>query len=75
MDLTSGGTLTGISAPNLEVPCQFNEQAIIGMNYFVQDKLSINIVVQYLHISSACIYLPNNGVNTVGCFLGIQWFF
>lgn len=75
VDIGAGITLTGIRAPDLGAPYQFNEQAIIGVGYFVKDNLSINIAMQYLHISSAGIYTPNNGVNTVGCFLGVQWFF
>jgi hypothetical protein len=75
VDIGAGVTLTAIRAPDLGAPYEFNEQAIVGMNYFAQGNLSINIVMQYLHISSAGIYMPNNGVNTVGCFLGMQWFF
>jgi|GEM_PF-1988223 hypothetical protein len=33
------------------------------------------IVRQYLYVLPAGIYMPNNGVNTVGCFLGVQCFF
>ena len=75
VDIGAGVTLTGIRAPDLGAPYQFNEQAITGVSYFVKDNLSINIAMQYLHISSAGIYMPNNGVNTVGCFLGVQCFF
>ena len=75
IDLGGGVTLTEIRAPDLGGVFEFNEQGIIGLNYFVQDNLSINVAVQYLHVSSAYIYHPNNGVNTLGCFLGGQWLF
>lgn len=51
------------------------EEFRTGANYFVKDDLSINIAMQYLHLSSSAISMPNNGVNIVGCFLGVQWFF
>jgi lipid A 3-O-deacylase len=75
LDVGGGLSLTEIRAPDLGDAFQFNEQAIIGVNYFVKDNLSVNIGMQYLHLSSAAISMPNNGVNTVGCFLGVQWLF
>jgi len=75
VDIGAGLSVTEIREPDLGGAFQFNEQAIIGVNYFLKDNLSINIATQYLHVSSASIYMPNNGVNTVGCFLGVQWFF
>jgi lipid A 3-O-deacylase len=75
IDVGAGVSLTEIREPDLGGAFEFNLQAITGVNYFVQDKLSINIAIQYLHLSSAGIYKPNIGVNTVGCFLGVQWFF
>ena len=75
VDIGAGVSLTEIRAQDLGGAFQFNLQAITGANYFVKDNLSISIAMHYLHLSSAGIYLPNNGVNTVGCFLGVQWFF
>jgi lipid A 3-O-deacylase len=75
IDAGVGLSVTEIRGQDLGGAFQFNEQAIIGVNYFVKDNLSINIAMQYFHVSSASIYWPNNGVNTVGGFLGMQWFF
>jgi len=74
-DLGAGLSLTEIRGPDLGGAFEFNLQAVTGFNYFIKDNLSINIAMQYLHLSSASICMPNNGVNTVGCFLGVQWFF
>ena len=75
VDVGIGLTLTEIREPDLGAAFQFNDQANIGVNYFVKDNLGINIAVQYMHLSSAGISKPNKGVNTVGCFLGVNWFF
>ena len=75
VDVGIGLTLTEIREPDLGAAFQFNDQANIGVNYFVKDNLGINIAMQYLHLSSAGISSPNKGVNTVGCFLGVNWFF
>lgn len=75
VDIGAGITLTNIGAPDLGGPFEFNEQAIVGANYFMKDHLAINFYSQYMHVSSARIYHPNNGVNTIGCFGGIQWYF
>jgi len=75
IDMGVGLSVTEIRGQDLGGAFQFNEQAIIGANYFVKDNLSIHIAMQYLHVSSASIYNPNKGVNTVGCILGAYWFF
>jgi opacity protein-like surface antigen len=75
IDAGGGVLLTEIRGPDLGGAFEFNEQAIIGADYFLKDNWSINIAIQYLHISDAGIAMPNNGVNTVGAFLGAQWFF
>ena len=75
VDVGIGVSLTEIREPDLGADFQFNDQASIGVNYFVKDNLSINIAMQYLHISSAGISNPNKGVNTMGCFLGVNRFF
>jgi lipid A 3-O-deacylase len=75
IDSGAGVSLTAIRAPDLGGAFQFNLQALTGVNYFVKDDLSINIAMQYFHLSSSAISMPNNGVNTVGYFLGAQWFF
>ncbi len=75
IDAGVGVVLTEIRGEDLGGVFQFNEQGIIGLDYFIRDKMSINLALQYLHVSSAGIYMPNDGVNTLGCFLGLNWFF
>jgi hypothetical protein len=75
VDIGFGGCLTEIREPDLGAAFQFNEQGLIGANYFVQDNISINFNIQMLHISSAGLSEPNNGINPAGCFLGVNWFF
>lgn len=75
IDAGVGVVLTEIRGEDLGGVFQFNEQGIIGVDYFIRDKMSLNFAVQYLHVSSAGIYMPNDGVNTLGCFLGLNWFF
>lgn len=54
---------------------QFNLQAAAGVNYFLRDEFAISFESRYLHLSSAGIYKPNNGVDTVGVLVGAIWFF
>jgi opacity protein-like surface antigen len=74
-DIGFGVTLTEIREPDLGDAFQFNEQGNIGANYFVQDNMSINFFIQWLHISSGGLSEPNKSVNPVGCYLGVNWFF
>ncbi|MRR15908.1 MAG: acyloxyacyl hydrolase [Deltaproteobacteria bacterium] len=75
IDAGIGVALTEIRGEDLGGVFQFNEQGIIGLDYFIRDTMSINLAVQYLHVSSAGLYMPNDGVNTLGCFLGLNWLF
>lgn len=75
IDVGAGLSFTEIREPDLGGPFEFNLQAITGVNYFLRNNLSINIALQYLHLSSAGIYKPNHGINALGCFLGVQRFF
>lgn len=75
LDAGAGVTLTDIRAPDLGGAFQFNLQASVGMNYFIRDSLAIHLEARYLHVSSAAIYEPNNGVNTVGVFMGVSTYF
>ncbi len=59
IDAGAGVSLTEIRTPDLGGAFQFNLQAITGVNYFVKDDLSINIAMQYLHLSSSAISMPN----------------
>lgn len=75
IDAGVGVSLTEIRGEDLGGVFQFNEQGIIGLDYFIGDKMSFNLALQYLHVSSAGIYMPNDGVNTFGCFLGLNWLY
>jgi len=75
VDFGAGITSTSIREPDLGDSFQFNLQAAVGVNYFIRDALAINFEGRYLHLSSAGIYNPNNGVNSIGIFLGVSRFF
>jgi lipid A 3-O-deacylase len=75
IDAGGGATLTEIRAPDLGGTFQFNLQASIGANYFFRDDMAISIEGRYLHLSSAHLTTPNNGVNTIGVFIGVNAFF
>lgn len=75
LDVGAGISLTDIRAPDLGGAFQFNLQASAGGNYFIRDNVAVHLEICYLHISSAAIYKPNNGVNSVGGFLGVSKYF
>jgi hypothetical protein len=75
VDLGVGATLTGIREPDLGGSFQFNLQGSVGVNYFLRDALAINLEGRYIHLSSAGIFEPNNGVNSTGIFFGVNKFF
>jgi len=75
VDVGGGVTLTEIRAPDLGGTFQFNLQGSLGTNYFFRDDIAVSLEGRYLHLSSAHLTKPNNGVNTVGAFLGINVFF
>lgn len=75
IDFGIGVTETGIRSPDLGDSFQFNVQAGVGVNYFIGDASAISFEGRYVHLSSAGIYNPNNGVNTIGIFLGVCTFF
>jgi lipid A 3-O-deacylase len=75
VDVGVGIAFTEIRAPDLGASFQFNEQAAVGVNYFFTDDLAVNFEIHFLHLSSAGISKPNQGVNTVGPCIGVEWFF
>ena len=75
IDIGAGVSWTGISVPDLGDSFQFNLQGGAGLNWFVKDNLAVSFECRYLHLSSSAISMPNNGVNTVGGLLGLNWFF
>jgi len=54
---------------------QFNLQTGPGLHWFVEKNLAITMQYRFLHISSAGMELPNNGVNTSAFYVGMSWLF
>jgi len=75
IDLGVGIAFTEIRAPDLGASFQFNEQVAAGVNYFLTDDFAVNCEIHFLHLSSAGTSYPNQGVNTVGPSIGVNWFF
>lgn len=75
LDGGAGVSGTGIGRPDLGGRFQFNLQGGPGVLYFFEDNVALTLEARYLHISSASIYHPNNGVNTIMGFIGVSWFF
>lgn len=74
-DIGAGVTATGERAPDLGGAFAFNLQAGTGMHWFVRDKVALTVEARYLHASSAGIYHPNLGLNTLAGLVGVTWFF
>ena len=74
-DLGAGVTATGIGPPDLSGTFEFNLQATTGLSWFLRDNLALTGDVRYMHFSCAGIHHPNLGMNDVGFFLGVTWFF
>jgi lipid A 3-O-deacylase len=74
-DIGAGVTGAGIREPDLGGTFEFNLQAGGGVHWFVRDNLAVTLEGKLLHISSAGIYQPNNGVNTLMGMVGVTWFF
>lgn len=75
VDIGVGVALTEIRSPDLGGAFQFNEQVAAGVNCFLRDDLAVFLEGRFMHISSAGTSEPNEGVNTVGPFLGVNYFF
>jgi lipid A 3-O-deacylase len=75
IDAGAGVCWTDIGLPDLGNSFQFNPQAGLGLNWFVRDNLAVSFECRYLHISSAGLSMPNDGVNTIGGLVGLNWFF
>jgi hypothetical protein len=75
IDIGAGVSWTGISVPDLGGSFQFNLQGSAGINWFVKDDMAVSLECRYLHLSYSGLSMPNNGVNTLGGLLGLNWFF
>ena len=74
-DIGAGVTATGERASDLGGTFEFNLQAAGGIHWFVWNHTAITAEVRFLHVSSAGLYHPNLGLNTVAGLVGITWFF
>jgi hypothetical protein len=54
---------------------QFNLQGGFGCYYFLKDNLALTLQYRFLHLSNACIELPNMGVNTNIICIGLSRYF
>jgi hypothetical protein len=75
VDFGAGITGTGIGAPDLGSRFQFNEQAGVGIHWFVKNDIAVTFETLYMHISNAGISKPNCGVNGVKGLIGLTYFF
>lgn len=75
IDGGAGISGTSIRGPDLGGPFQFNLQAGVGVQRFLTDRMAVTLEASYLHLSSAGIYEPNNGVNTILGMVGVRVFF
>jgi len=71
IDAGAGFSGTGIREPDLGGRFEFNLQACAGVLRFIRNDLALTFQVSYLHLSSASIYTPNLGANTLLGFVGI----
>ena len=54
---------------------EFNLQAALGLRYLINDKWAICIEGAYRHISNADLAPRNIGLNSVGGFAGVSYFY
>ena len=75
VDVGAGATLTEIREPDLGGAFEFNLQAVAGLDYWFGQSTAMGLELRYVHLSSAGIYSPNRGVNTVGLFVSVKSLF
>ncbi len=54
---------------------EFTPQASLGFHYLFHPKWSLNAEVMFHHISNANLSNRNDGINSLGGFLGVTYFF
>jgi hypothetical protein len=54
---------------------EFTPQASVGLRYFIERQWTLDVEAMYHHISNAGFSERNGGINAVGGFLGITYFF
>lgn len=75
LDGGAGVSATSIRKPDLGGAFQFNLQAAVGVQRFVTDNVAVTLQAGYMHISSAHISTPNDGVNCLTGMAGVSFFF
>jgi opacity protein-like surface antigen len=75
IDGGAGVSATSIRKPDLGGVFEFNLQAAVGVQRFVTDNVAVTVQAGYLHLSSAHIYTPNDGVNCITGMAGVTFFF
>ncbi|HEU5072455.1 MAG TPA: acyloxyacyl hydrolase [Verrucomicrobiae bacterium] len=75
VDCGAGVTATSIREPDLGGVFEFNLQAAAGVQWFVRNNVALTLEARYLHLSSARIYRPNLGLNTIAGMAGVTFFF
>jgi opacity protein-like surface antigen len=53
----------------------FIETASLGTQYFLSDKLSLDVQARYMHISNAGLHEPNRGQNLMFGIVGVNYYF
>jgi opacity protein-like surface antigen len=53
----------------------FIETASLGTQYFLSDKVSLDVQARYLHISNAGLHEPNRGQNLMFGIVGVNYYF
>jgi hypothetical protein len=74
-DFGAGVTATSMGPPDLSGTFEFNLQAGMGIQWFLNDKLALSVTAAYAHWSCAGLHQPNSGLNGITGLLGIAYFF
>ena len=54
---------------------EFTPQMSIGLRYFIARRWTMDLEAMFHHVSNAYLSDRNNGINAVGGFLGVTYFF
>ncbi|MFP6663242.1 MAG: acyloxyacyl hydrolase [Deltaproteobacteria bacterium] len=65
---------TGLRDIGLGEGFQFDETVGFGVEYFVEENLSLSLAYRYRHMSNAGIYDDNAGLDTHYALIGLSWY-
>jgi hypothetical protein len=54
---------------------EFTPQGSVGLRYFIDRQWTLDVEAMFHHVSNAGLAQRNAGVNAVGGFLGVTFFF